>query len=81
GGSGPSNEEAMEQVKQQIAMANLQELIQKITEKSFKKCVTKPGSSLDNSEQKCIAMAMDRYMDAFDVVSKTYVSRLQREMN
>jgi len=26
-------------------------LFQKISEKCFKKCITKPGSSLDNSEQ------------------------------
>lgn len=65
----------MEQVQQEIAVANAQELItvsfiiyfclffiknltlfinlylQKMTEKCFKKCVSKPGSALDNSEQ------------------------------
>lgn len=29
--------------------------------------------------QKCIAMCMDRYMDAWNTVSRTYNSRLQRE--
>lgn len=29
--------------------------------------------------QKCIAMCMDRYMDSWNTVSKTYNSRLQRE--
>lgn len=85
-----------------------------MTEKCFKKCVTKPGTSLDSSEQvhdfngvkpnlqnfrtrkcwhaanmyiislllqKCVAMCMDRYMDAFNVVSKAYSDRLQRERN
>jgi len=69
----------MEQVKVQIAVANAQELLQRMTDKCFKKCIGKPGSSLDNSEQKCIAMCMDRYMDAWNTVSRTYNSRLQRE--
>lgn len=29
--------------------------------------------------QKCIAMCMDRYMDAWNAVSRAYNSRLQRE--
>nr|AAW78985.1 GekBS139P [Gekko japonicus] len=55
----------MEQVKVQIAVANAQELLQRMTDKCFRKCIGKPGGSLDNSEQKCIAMCMDRYMDAW----------------
>ncbi|XP_074834506.1 mitochondrial import inner membrane translocase subunit Tim13 [Carettochelys insculpta] len=69
----------MEQVKVQIAVANAQELLQRMTDKCFRKCIGKPGSALDNSEQKCIAMCMDRYMDAWNTVSRAYNSRLQRE--
>lgn len=54
-------------------------LFQKITEKCFRKCVTKPGTSLGGSEQKCIAMCMDRFMDSWNLVSRTYVRRIQRE--
>jgi len=72
-------EQLFDQVKQQIAVASAQELLQKMSDKCFKKCVTKPGSSLDNSEQKCVAMCMDRYMDAWNLVSRAYGSRLQRE--
>ncbi|EDW29004.1 GL18649 [Drosophila persimilis] len=43
--------EIMDQVKQQIAVANAQELLTQMTQKCFKKCVGKPGSSLDSSEQ------------------------------
>ncbi|XP_068599533.1 mitochondrial import inner membrane translocase subunit Tim13 [Brachionichthys hirsutus] len=68
----------MEQVKVQIAVANAQELLQKMTDKCFK-CIAKPGGTLDKSEQKCIAMCMDRYMDAWNIVSRTYNTRLQRE--
>ncbi|XP_064627747.1 mitochondrial import inner membrane translocase subunit Tim13-like [Lineus longissimus] len=72
-------EALMSQVKQQIAVANAQELLQKMTDKCFKKCINKPGSSLDNSETKCIAMCMDRYMDAWNLVSTTYQTRLSKE--
>lgn len=77
--SGAQKEELMDQVKQQIAIANAQELLTKMSEKCFKKCINKPGTALDNSEQKCIAMCMDRYMDAWNLVSRTYSSRIQRE--
>ncbi|KAK4807858.1 hypothetical protein QYF61_007764 [Mycteria americana] len=52
---------------------------QRMTDKCFRKCIGKPGGALDNSEQKCIAMCMDRYMDAWNTVSRAYNSRLQRE--
>ncbi|XP_077539674.1 mitochondrial import inner membrane translocase subunit Tim13-B [Haemaphysalis longicornis] len=77
--TGAQKEELMDQVKQQIAVANAQELLQKMTEKCFKKCISKPGTSLDNSEQKCISMCMDRYMDSWNIVSRSYSSRIARE--
>ncbi|NXW59655.1 TIM13 translocase, partial [Eurystomus gularis] len=52
---------------------------QRMTDKCFRKCIGKPGGSLDNAEQKCIAMCMDRYMDSWNTVSRAYNSRLQRE--
>lgn len=73
--------ELMDQVKQQIVIANTQELLTKMGEKCFVKCIAKPGSSLDSSEQKCLAMCMDRYMDSWNLVSRTYSARLQREKN
>ncbi|CAG5126760.1 unnamed protein product [Candidula unifasciata] len=71
----------MTQVRQQIALANAQELLQRMSEKCYKKCIVKPGTTLDNSEQKCIAMCMDRYMDTWNLVSRVYSQRLQRESN
>ncbi|XP_055547833.1 mitochondrial import inner membrane translocase subunit Tim13-like [Wyeomyia smithii] len=77
--SSVQKDELMSQVKQQIALANAQELLTKMTEKCFKKCIGKPGTELDSSEQKCIAMCMDRYMDSWNLVSRTYTQRIQRE--
>ena len=55
-------EEIMQTVQQQVALANMQELLQKVTDKCFKKCITSPGSSMGSSDQKCVAMCMDRYI-------------------
>jgi len=74
-----NKDEMMDQVRAQIALVNAQELISKMTDKCFKKCIVKPGSTLDSGEQKCIAMCMDRYMDAWNTVSKAYSNRLSRE--
>ncbi|XP_033739438.1 mitochondrial import inner membrane translocase subunit Tim13-B-like isoform X14 [Pecten maximus] len=74
-------DDILNQARQEIALANAQMLLQTIADKCFRKCVYKPGTSLDNSEQKCVAMCMDRYMDTWDLTAKTYASRLQREMS
>ena len=37
-----------------------QELLQKVTDKCFKKCITSPGSSLGSSDTKCVSLCMDR---------------------
>lgn len=71
--------ELMSQVKQQIALANAQEMLSKMTEKCFKKCICKPGKTLDGSEQRCITQCMDRFLDTWNLVSRTYGNRLQRE--
>ncbi|EDW11245.1 mitochondrial import inner membrane translocase subunit Tim13 [Drosophila mojavensis] len=73
--------EIMDQVKQQIAVANAQELLTQMTTKCFKKCVNKPGTSLDASEQKCVSLCMDRFMDSWNLISRTYGQRLQREQS
>lgn len=77
--SGAQRDELMDQVRQQLAIANAQELLTKMSDKCFRKCVSRPGGSLDSSEQKCVAMCMDRYMDSWNLVSRTFTNRLQRE--
>lgn len=71
-------DEIMRTVQAQVELANLQELLSKVTDKCFKKCITSPGSSLGSSDQKCISMCMDRYMDSFNVVSRAYTDRLRK---
>ena len=49
-------QEIMSAVQQQVALANMQELLQKVTDKCFKKCITSPGTSLGSSDQKCVSL-------------------------
>jgi len=69
----------MDQVKQELAMANAQELVNKMNEACYTKCILKPSTSLSSSEETCLARCMDRYMEAFNIVSRTYVDRLAKE--
>lgn len=64
---------------QYIAFLLMDKNMQKINEKCYLKCVPKPSSSLDSGEQACLSKCMDRYMEAWNVISKAYVARLQRE--
>ncbi|KPM10922.1 mitochondrial import inner membrane translocase subunit Tim13-B-like protein, partial [Sarcoptes scabiei] len=40
--------ELIDNVKEQIAVATVQELLVKITDKCFAKCINKPGTILNN---------------------------------
>ncbi|EJD06488.1 uncharacterized protein FOMMEDRAFT_75920 [Fomitiporia mediterranea MF3/22] len=72
-------EKLMNQIRNEIAINGAQELINKINEKCFAKCITKPGSSLSGSEETCLSRCMERHMEAFNIVSRTYHSRLAKE--
>ncbi|KAF8433370.1 Tim10/DDP family zinc finger-domain-containing protein [Boletus edulis BED1] len=62
-------------IRAEINLATAQELISKTSEKCFAKCVTKPGTSLSSSEETCLSRCMDRYLEAFNIVSRTLTSR------
>jgi import inner membrane translocase subunit TIM13 len=70
----------MEQMKGELAMANAQQLIQKMSDKCFIKCVTYPSSGgLDTRQQTCISNCVDRFMESWNIVSKTYNERIQKD--
>jgi import inner membrane translocase subunit TIM13 len=41
--------------------------------------VPKPGASLSKGEEGCFTACMEKYMSAWNAVSKTYVARIQKE--
>ncbi|KIM39704.1 hypothetical protein M413DRAFT_446607 [Hebeloma cylindrosporum] len=69
----------MQNIRQELALANAQELMNKATEKCFSKCVTKPGSSLGSAEQTCLSRCLERYLETFNVVSRAYHTRVGKE--
>ncbi|KAF1988059.1 hypothetical protein K402DRAFT_392332 [Aulographum hederae CBS 113979] len=69
----------MNQVRQEAAVSNARQLIEKINEHCFERCVPKPGSSLSSTEEKCFSTCMEKYMSGWNAVSRQYVARLQRE--
>ncbi|KAH8805574.1 Tim10/DDP family zinc finger-domain-containing protein [Xylogone sp. PMI_703] len=81
GFSGSSDPKAavMNQVRQEAAMTNARQLIEKVNEHCFDKCVPKPGPSLTNGEQTCFTQCMEKYMAAWNTVSRQYITRIQQE--
>ncbi|CAD0041214.1 unnamed protein product [Aureobasidium pullulans] len=60
-----------QQVAQEAAVANARQLVER--------CIPKPGSSLSSGESTCYSQCMEKYMSAWNVVSKQYINRIQRE--
>ncbi|CCU99693.1 unnamed protein product [Malassezia sympodialis ATCC 42132] len=68
-GSSAEQKEALKQrVSSEIAMANAQQLISKATDKCYQ-----------NKEQTCVERCLERYFEAFNIVSATYVRRIAAE--
>ncbi|KAI1157357.1 Tim10/DDP family zinc finger-domain-containing protein [Nemania serpens] len=71
--------EVIRQVRTQYAIDNARELIDKVNDHCFERCVPKPGSSLSSGEQKCVTACMDKYLSAWNHVNATCINRLQQQ--
>ena len=72
----------LSRVRQEVQQQTMQELFTKISEKCFTICVapnSSKGNKLSASEQKCLAMCMDRYVDTMSVVGNAMQKRGERE--
>ncbi|GAA5876870.1 hypothetical protein JCM1840_002686 [Sporobolomyces johnsonii] len=72
-------EQIMQEVTNQLALANAQELINKMNEKCFARCITKPAATLSPNDEACLMRCTDRFLEAFNLISATYVQRVQKE--
>ncbi|KAF3393829.1 Mitochondrial import inner membrane translocase subunit tim13 [Penicillium rolfsii] len=83
GSSPKSNEDIktalLQQVQQEQAMNNARALIGKINENCFDACVPAPGSSLSSKETACMSSCMDKYINMWNTVSRTYMHRMNEE--
>ncbi|KAK0511595.1 hypothetical protein JMJ35_006168 [Cladonia borealis] len=66
------------QIQQEAAINNARQLIDKMNNHCFQKCVPTPGSSLSKKEETCFKLCMEKYMSAWNTVSRQYISRIQR---
>jgi len=79
GASGNPAQAVKQQIQQEAAIANARQLVEKLNEHCFERCVPKPGSSLSSGETTCYTQCMEKYMAAWNSVSKSYVARIQKE--
>lgn len=67
------------QITQELAVVNATELVNKITENCFDKCIDQPYSSITSQQDQCIDQCLQKYMRSWNLISKTYVNRLQNQ--
>lgn len=68
-----------DQISQELAVANATELVNKITQNCFDKCIFQPQDSITPQQDGCINQCLEKYMRSWNVISKTYISRIQSE--
>jgi len=69
----------MSTIAQQSNIENARTLIEKINEKCFEKCIPKPGGGLSSGESACLTTCMQKYMQAWNVVSQAYIARIKSD--
>jgi import inner membrane translocase subunit TIM13 len=70
--------EIQDLIAQELAIANATELVSKITENCFDKCITQPSTSLNGQEDLCVNQCLEKYMRSWNVISKSYINRIQQ---
>lgn len=66
---------ALQRLRGQTAMMAVQEMLTQMSNLCNKKCITKPGTSLSTTEQRCLSMCMDRFTDTMNIVTNTVAKR------
>ena len=83
GGTPTVNRETIQQsikVLQLQAQIEQQEiLVQTINDKCFKMCIQTPGSTIDSSQQKCLARCIDRYVDTWNCISRSVTNKIRQQ--
>ena len=68
-----------DQITLELAVANATELVNKITQNCFEKCIDVPQDQLTSQQGACTNQCLEKYMRSWNVISKTYVTRIQQE--
>ncbi|CAB4255762.1 similar to Saccharomyces cerevisiae YGR181W TIM13 Mitochondrial intermembrane space protein [Maudiozyma barnettii] len=70
----PASQRIKAQIQQELAVANATELVNNVSKNCFEKCLMAPYSQ---SNDPCIDQCLAKYMRSWNVISKTYVARIQ----
>lgn len=71
----PLTDKVKTQIAQELAVANATELVNKVTDNCFEKCLTSPYS---NTNEPCVDQCLAKYMRSWNVVSRAYIARIQQ---
>lgn len=72
-------EELKKQISTDVAVSMVSQLVEDVTERCYSLCIKKPGTALDNYEQRCLSNCMDRFIDSYNIVSRTLMSKIENE--
>ncbi|KAL2047193.1 hypothetical protein N7G274_001212 [Stereocaulon virgatum] len=76
--SSDSKTAILKQIQQEVAINNARQLIDKMNNHCFQKCVPTPGSSLSRREEGCLTQCMEKYTATWNTVSRQYIARIQK---
>lgn len=74
-------QQLQDQISQELAVANATELVNKITENCFEKCIHQPLGTISPQEDGCVNQCLEKYMRSWNVISKSYITRIQQSKN
>lgn len=69
------------QISQELAVTNATELVGKISDNCFEKCIQQPQDRVSAQENHCLGLCMEKYMRSWNVISRAYISRIQQSSN
>lgn len=74
-------EKLQNDIAQELAVVQATELVNKLTENCFAKCIQQPQGSVSSVEDVCISQCSEKYMRAWNVISRSYIGRIQQASN
>jgi len=72
-------DEIMQQIKADIQLLVMQDLVRQLSRKCFDRCVSSPGTSFSKSEHACLLKCSERFLEATQIVGKAYLTAAQKE--
>ncbi|PRT54902.1 Mitochondrial import inner membrane translocase subunit tim13 [Wickerhamiella sorbophila] len=68
----------MQEAAQELAVADVTELINNMTKVCYDLCFPNPGPILTSADSKCTEQCSKKFMAAWNIISQTYASRLRQ---